>query len=322
MDRHENRAKTSFPSFDSTLSENYFPQVDKYLADNFVLKYAYIGGINSFRKRLFNFADPGLHVIAGKDGWLFYNSCRFDDGGMDEYSGLLPWSREMLQNAVSNLKNMSKWCEQHHVIFIPLICPNKQSIYPEMLPAVYKKYGKNCFDQLCDAAPSLINLREVLLRQKNQINSPLYYKTDSHWSELGAFLAVSEVSRILNKENAQVPVLGPSDISITQTNVLTRTDLLDMLVLNGQEQEKEVKIHFNNPNTHKLHKVFVIHDSFYSAMIPSLHQLFDSIQERHSFSGLPGAKEVLDARPDVFIFEVVERSEEQLSALQDEGFFK
>ncbi len=307
-DLHENRATATFPSFRSTPLEKFFPQAEKYFTDNFILKYAYISRLSALRKQVFNYSNPEIRVIAGKDGWMFYNSCHYADPGMDEFCGLKPLSEAELASIATTLQIAQRWCDLHGIVFIPLICPDKQSIYPEFLPSIYTSYRENCYDQMLAANPMLINLKKALLDAKPKTIFPLYYKTDTHWNKLGAFLAVSELSKAIHTKFPVSKVLNLADISISEQHTDTGMDLARMLVWTGPVDETELTIRFNKRAGTRVHKAFVFHDSFFDAMEPSVSQLFDTVQTRHSCFGPLQMQEILDAKPDVLIIEVVERS--------------
>jgi hypothetical protein len=85
--------------------------------------------------------------------------------------------------------------------FLFTIAPNKSTIYPEHIgfSPSYQNCGKSRYDILLEkqsAYPirNFVRLDDLLLNEKK--SNPLYYKTDSHWNEYGAFL----VSRSILKK--------------------------------------------------------------------------------------------------------------------------
>jgi hypothetical protein len=305
-DSIEFRSKTEFPETDSIGTNRYFGQVENYLSDYFLFKYCYIGGINNIRHALFNASNNNSKVIYGKDNWLFYNACILDYKGMDEFCGLKPLSQSSIDTAISNLNLIRNWCRSHNVIFIPVICPNKQSVYPELLPAAYKQYGDDHYDQLLKADTSLMDLRKALLAQKKNAPYPLYFSTDTHWNFLGSFFGAVEISKELHKHFSFIPVFNLSDISVALNDTLIQRDLARIANINDKEKA-DLKATFNKPIQKKIGKLFILHDSYNEYLRPYENQLFDSIKAVHIFEFGGSPQEILEYKPDVFIYEIVER---------------
>jgi|GEM_PF-1994091 hypothetical protein len=321
IDRYSKREKTEFPENHPKVYKNYFTQIENYLSDKFLLKYYYITNINTLRYKIFNFSNSAKKVIFGKDDWMFYNAYHFDDiGGMDGFCGLKPWSDDELNTTLKNIHTIKKWCLNNGIEFVFLVCPNKQSIYPEKLPDVYKQYGPNHYDQLMEADTTLINLKKVLLSKKKNIPFPLYYSADSHWNWLGGFLGSAEISKVLHHTFSFIPELKYTDVIISEKDNSEDCDLAFMAALKDTTQGINVFAYINKQATKKLRKLFIVHDSYYRCIQPAMTRLFDTIKERLWYISDVTPKEVLENKPDVFIYEVCERFEDKLLITNTEGF--
>ena len=100
------------------------------------------------------------------------------------------------------------------ITFLVVLPPDKNTIYPEYLPAQIPILGEQSrLDQLIayqmqhGKAP-LLDLRPALLAEKKQ--RPVYFTTDTHWNPYGALLATNEM--LLALQN-QYPVLKPHDLA-------------------------------------------------------------------------------------------------------------
>ena len=314
-DTNANRDREKFPTLQSGDYQKYFSSIENYLSDNFILRYKYIGTINYVKHYVFNFSNANKKVIYGKDGWMFLNACIHTDLGMDEYFGLNPWTARQTQNAVRNLSTVKMWCDKNNILFIPIICPSKHSVYNDKLPGMNTKYQNNRYDNLMLAAPALINLKEVLITQKSKMLHPLYYKTDTHWNALGSYFAVIEISKVLHKKYSDSPILGLNDILITQTTSNVGKDLANMVVLKSKVEEINVEITLKKQIKNKINRVYIIHDSFYDFMDPEMKLLFNEVQTRGIYQSRLSTKELLKNKPDVFIYEIVERYLDELNDL-------
>ena len=84
-----------------------------------------------------------------------------------------------------------------------MVAPNKQSIYPEEL----RKNGTYLTSRLDDflarltpeARSMFIDPRPELRAAKPRHDVPVYHPTDSHWNDLGAFIAYQKIVEVLAK---------------------------------------------------------------------------------------------------------------------------
>lgn len=140
--------------------------------------------------------DPS-QVIVGKDGWLYLG---------DKYESTLTVTRR--GQAESDLivsrrigvasEAWARWLAEHGVrSYRVLIGPDKNSVYPEHLPDWAKPASPSATDALIAGARSthLQDLRQAIRDAKTRYDTPLYYRTDTHWNSLGAsaaFLAFAQ----------------------------------------------------------------------------------------------------------------------------------
>lgn len=93
---------------------------------------------------------------------------------------------------------------------IYLLIPSPASVYPETMPDKYvPKDNESRYNQVVnavtDAGIKVIDLREVFASHKND-ERKLYWKTDSHWTDYGAFIAYTE---LFNYISAKHPECAP-----------------------------------------------------------------------------------------------------------------
>jgi alginate O-acetyltransferase complex protein AlgJ len=84
-----------------------------------------------------------------------------------------------------------------------VFAPNKETIYPEFLPNAVKKLRKTTrLDQLieylrCNSTLDVLDLREALFVGKKR--AQIYFRTDSHWNNLGAYIAYEQIINCLTR---------------------------------------------------------------------------------------------------------------------------
>jgi hypothetical protein len=101
----------------------------------------------------------------------------------------------LTQKTKDRVNNLKKALPDTEIIY--MIVPSKASIYPELVPSEYKKgTGKSRLEQVNAALEAggakVINLLDVFSQHKND-QYKLYWNTDSHWTDYGAFVAYTEL---------------------------------------------------------------------------------------------------------------------------------
>ncbi len=144
----------------------------------------------------------GDHVfpkaVVGKDGWLFYTA----EKNADDYQNVIPFSTDELARIQQNLDAVAEEYEKKGITFLIAIPPSKHSIYPEYMPDEIPVLGSESrLDQLIsylvlNGNTQLMDLRPLFLKEKKE--KQIYYATDTHWNEYGAFLAYQEITKELS----------------------------------------------------------------------------------------------------------------------------
>ena len=136
-------------------------------------------------------------IIAGKD-YQFHL-----DYTLQDYLHTNLYSNSQKKSVTSSLKNR-KGKTQAEVIYV--VVPSPASVYPETMPEEYTAAQKgdiSKYDQLMqifeDAGVTYINVKELFTEHKND-DYKLYWKTDSHWSEYGAYLVYKELFDIISQK--------------------------------------------------------------------------------------------------------------------------
>ena len=129
------------------------------------------------------------NVITGSSGWLFTGE------SMDEYIGVM-YSDRALHNVSETIRIMQKCVTEKGMNFVFTVAPDKAQIYPEYLPAGYKKSDKNNLTvlekYLKDDKINYVSLRDEMLGKK-QDGAFLYLTGDTHWNGLGALYGYNAI---------------------------------------------------------------------------------------------------------------------------------
>lgn len=277
--------------------------------------------------------SPVGSVVVGRSGWLFYQSEAKDDGpGINDYQGLIPFSRDELTGVVDSIKSVNTYLAKHGITLIVTAAPNKSTIYGDFLPANFPRLSSvSRLDQLIDAMPDdiiFVDLRASLKNGRSTL--PTYQMTDSHWNNYGAFLATQAlISQIPAKYHLRS--MTTDDYTVDNHSIPGEGDLASMMAARGiftdlsVEIKPKVKINYTDEDfgyargtysghiwiraSKKLPRLLLFGDSFRTSMEPFLIPYFSSSY----IMGFTGAHYKLNddlikiAKPNIVIWEVAER---------------
>jgi alginate O-acetyltransferase complex protein AlgJ len=274
--------------------------------------------------------SPSAGLIVGRDGWFFLGT----RAPVEQFRGLARFEPADLERWQRVLEETRDWLAERGIAYVVAIAPNKHTMYGEFLPpSLSKVQGETQLDALMrhlDAHSSLelVDLRETLRAAKQR--ERVYHRTDTHWNDVGAYLAYRE---ILEAAGRQLPSLGEADpvpvrrrarrspgLALVQSVGLERVYREETVELVPREPRSRVAaeqrraypelvrtqrpfaFEISDPD---LPRAIVFRDSFANALIPFLSEHF----ERTLYIWSPDVDpEPIEAeRPDVVIHVIAER---------------
>lgn len=235
----ETRAAAKFPNFQWDLKyfDEFPAKFESYYNDFFGFRESLISWNNQVMVTAFGTAPSSL-VILGKHPWLFF--------GGDEGYYLSPlFKPEELEQLKGVLEQRRDWLSAQGIQYIFLVAPNKQSIYSEYLPdSIQYASAKSRLDQLMDYLKQNSDLEVVDLREdfhKAKLSHQIYEKTDTHWSELGAFYAYRAVMQRVSRKFPSTKPFDLFDFKVAATNQ-SGGDLARILKLEAIYREDFLKL--------------------------------------------------------------------------------
>jgi len=209
----ENRLLAARPpcprSFDGL--KKFFADWETYFNDHFGFRKTLVNWHNRLKWQFFQEQNAN-NVLVGTGGWIYMAEKRM----VDHFRGTLQLTEPELQGWQKLLERRRDWLGAHGIKYIFILAPDKHSVYPEFLPAWLKDLGaRTKADQFFDymkahSTVEVFDPRPVLLAAKK--TAPVYLQTDTHWNQLGAFLACEEVIRRLGEN--QLPGLTPVSLDL------------------------------------------------------------------------------------------------------------
>lgn len=326
----EKRTLAQKPSWsvNGKINPAFTSQFDAYFTDQFTFRSWLIGGWHSINQILLQRSGSN-RVIAGQDGWLFYQDT------LDDYLGDPVLDSLALKRLDRVLLLQQEWLANQGIPFLFVIVPNKNSVYPEMMPDQYRpiRPESNLEHWMnTQSAVNRINLTAIL-RDEAQANRPtiLYHQTDSHWNNLGAAYAADEMLAAMQE---MLPDL--STVSVANQEWLPQQDWQGDLavMLNPSGPLPDWQYYLEMPETFRYvrpikspedikiltsatngrYHLLMFRDSFANALIPLLSPRFaQAMYSRalpYDYSLVASAAKATADSPltDLVLLEIVERN--------------
>lgn len=287
----------------------------------------------SITRKGFEYAyAPSLNWYQGKDNWLYLGNSY--DKSVEKLKLVNPPSSEDIDRVSNEIADIASAANKSNIQVAFIMGPNKESIYPEYLPEALvpskTKYSSFFLDRLNTIPNLTVYDPTVDLIEAKEKEGLLYWKTNTHWNNKGAFIAYSGFAKSLSLPIPQVTfTLGAVhrgdliDISKLEDFPLSPLDNWDV---NWKDQplsqEREVpnehESAFGNASTVTTqnaltdNSVWVVGDSFSSALRPYLNATFKEVYYVGHWSekleDIPMQLNKVSRKPDIIIIERVERS--------------
>lgn len=302
-----------------------------YKTDNIPFKNQLIAINNSIDYFVFQKAS-NERVILGEDQWLFYD-CKDDGDPIGSYQGTNLFTEADLLAIKNNCIAQRDFLASQGKEFVIFIVPNKERIYCEYLPDRYGKPADRYRTmQVVEYLWENTDLRvvypyEELMETKRVLEENIYYKTDSHWNEIGGYVGARA---LLEELGIEMPEITEKQMKISGEKN-RQGDLAKVLGLSKILQPFEVEYEVEGYDTHDVRtiqwdlkdklcyradgadprKIYVFRDSFATAIADYVGSQFQESCLKYKLAYT--YEDFREEDPDIFVVETVERYIEELS---------
>lgn len=202
----ENRELATMPGLDASLRSfaSYPNAFGAWFEDHFGFRATLVRWYGQSR---FFWLDtsPSTTVIKGPNAWLFYA----DDGAMEDYTSERLFSVEQIEAWRETIGRTRSWLQARGIAYVFAIAPDKHAVYPEELPtSIHRMNNRSRTDQLYAAVTNYagmpaLDVRPALLLAKS--SERIYFQTDTHWNDRGAFVAYRQIIEATRRQAPSVP---------------------------------------------------------------------------------------------------------------------
>lgn len=328
----EKRRPAQLPTFHFPHLRTYIHDFNQYYKENFGWRNALFYQYSRVKYYALGTSPLPQKAILGKNGWFFPGNDI--SNVVDQHLGLQPLSAETLQRIAQKLRDKQQQLAAAGIKFYVVVAPDSYSIYPEELPDhIRRALATSNFDLLKTyitrhTSVALLDVRPALLAAKS--TRATYLQTDTHWNEYGALVAAMAIARRVKQDFSSIHVPSEKEYSIQERRG-SSGDLVCMLAMNGEVSDA-VAYHITPParvsaketgqvdNTEvgglpsqrfiganaATPRLLFIGDSFTLSLAHVLPGFFATAYMTRS--GLLHDELIRAEKPDVVIFEIVERN--------------
>ncbi len=252
----------------------------------------------------------GAGAIEGKDRWLFYRA----DNSEAYYSGSNILTQEETDDYINILNRLEDICNSKNIKLQIAIFPNKEHVYTEFYPTVkienqYKKVNR-WTDYAKENCKADVIYPVKVLNDAKKIGR-LYFKFDTHWNDVGAYIGYSEIMKTLGYQPKDIKELKITAKDTGYIHDLIQLGNLDSTLYNDDklylvEYESEIK------NLTEGLNFVLIGDSYKNSMSQFFYKDFESckLEHRDDLKKENVIEEIKNA--DILVLEAVERYDADL----------
>ncbi len=214
--RRENRNPAPLPGWPGDLASTLaFPAaVEAWHADTFGLREPLLSLENLCALVLWNKA-PHPRLLMGHAGWIFFTA----EDSRDIWRGLYPIPPTLAEDWCSAVRSRASWFRSQGIAYLYVVAPNKESVYPDYLPASERSFGPTPLDVLARAAEAdpalpLLDLRPALIAERvhdrAEAGDFVFHPHGTHWTERGGFAASQAIVARLSELYPELAGLAPA----------------------------------------------------------------------------------------------------------------
>ena len=245
-------------------------------------------------------------VLLGKEDWLFYKTTE-DGDPISDYQGTNHYDEATMQTIADKLTNERNQFTNYGIDFYILSIPNKSSVYPEYMPdtierkdttsrtdLLMKYLEENTDLNVVDAKPTLVKAKK---------KKPVYYKSDTHFNQIGAFLTVQALKdKIDGKTDSLKNVKFDKVMNNYSGDLACLCDMQDTF---NDDIQYQLDASTVNTKIKSNKRILVIGDSFSEVMQSIMSQYFAEVKTVNIWSFEPSLLD--EYKPDVVVWEHAER---------------
>ncbi len=320
----ENRSLSEFPDWildNGEWNKEFFDEFEIWLTEHFAFRGALVEADGALKYHVFASPSDG-QVIIGKNEWLFFDETLNDYAGVTLAEDEIDMIADTLQKVCQYIEGLGK---QPMI----MLAPNKNTIYPELMPGRFGNKNEVSNRTLLQEALEerdvpYLDAAQVLIDYK--ATDEVYLHQDTHWNNTGARLVLNalykawglEASHELAEyttenthESDLYQILFPQSDKLEAQRVYNAQNTFDYVGRVRSMDDLKIQTTCENGNGKS---VLVYRDSFGRAMIPYMGETFSQCMFNRSTPYDLSLVEEIEC--DYVLIEIVERNIVDLGGIE------
>lgn len=235
---NENRVLQRMPAFsvDALLSGKFTADFDKFITDQFVFRDSWVGVKTLSEQALLKHSSNGVYFA--DDQYLIE---MFDTVDHEQY-----------EKNLNILAEFSRRVQAQGVSAYTMLVPTSSMILADKLPANAPEIDQRALlNQASELIPGFVDVSAALQQHNGEY---IYYRTDHHWTSLGAFYAYARWQEVIglpgiSPENYQQAILSEEFLGTTYSKANLYTIPPDTITAFTPSGLGPVSVDYNNGET-------------------------------------------------------------------------
>lgn len=287
---------------------------DQYYTQNFNLRSFFVSLYHRLSMLIFN-ETGNDQVLLGDQSMLYFKET------LNDYQRVSSLTKYDIQRLVEFFRIISVHSSSKGIDAYFVVAPNKATIYPEYMPKHYHVFDqKSNLYLLQESSHDLpfIDVLNELLEHKDYFQDLIYHKKDSHWNQLGAYVAYQRIlldmgltPLPLDKNKIQKETSWHGDLSVMLYPAFKDLDtqyqlgIEDTFIFTRPIRQFD-DLQIESKNVQMSNSIVMFRDSFANALVPLISNSFESAYYYRNF---PYDFRLLDTiNPDYLLMEIAERN--------------
>jgi alginate O-acetyltransferase complex protein AlgJ len=209
-------------------------RLESYVNDHFGFRSELVRANSLMRYRIGASSNP--QVAIGRDGWLFYTREHI----LEQHVGTDVFKPDELEEWTRRMEGIQVWLARRGIPLVVVLAPDKNTIYPELLPQFPKPPGTvtradQVAERLRRGPLPFIDPRAAIMAAKRE-HPRLYFEGDTHWGHRAAFITYE---MLMQELRGRFPVLSP--LRLDNFNALEQVVSSDLVYLLGLQNDITVR---------------------------------------------------------------------------------
>lgn len=190
----------------------YPKQLEDYFNDRFYFRYQAINLNKNLRYFLTQNLYQSGNTVLDKKNNVIYN---------DSFFGIPRITLDHTNTTTLNLQKINNFCKSNNIKFYIVIVPRRADFIKYNTFDIKKKYPQKYKDYITDIIDNIKNktdinviypYEEMLKENKENL---VYYKTDHHWTDSGAFITYQKLMNEIKKSYPDFQFLSKKDFNLS-----------------------------------------------------------------------------------------------------------